>query len=187
MPRRPRGSSATGPSDLPGEGPAPSGWVSTSPPSVPVMPVVRLLEPGDAEALEHVVEGVFDAEVRRDWAQAFLTDPSHRIVVAVEGGMIVGMATAVRYGRGEGIGMWGSLGPGRHRQRGGGSVVLGSWWPEERRGDVRVASDERHLTSGSRSAEHDPTLWRRDVSFSREPPPCTEASSPSSASYLCSP
>lgn len=61
------------------------------------MPVVRLLEPDDAEVLEHVVEGVFDAEVRREWAEAFLTEPSHRIVVALEDGMVVGMATAVRY------------------------------------------------------------------------------------------
>lgn len=61
------------------------------------MPAVRLLGPGDVEVLEHVVEGVFDAEVRREWARAFLTESNHRIVVALEDGMVVGMATAVRY------------------------------------------------------------------------------------------
>lgn len=61
------------------------------------MTLVRLLDANDLEVLDHVVEGVFDAEVRREWTTAFLDESSHRIVVALEDGMVVGMATGVRY------------------------------------------------------------------------------------------
>lgn len=71
--------------------------MSAPPPRLTPVAVVRLLEADDADLLEHVVEGVFDARVRREWVGAFLSDPSHRIAVALEDGLVVGMATAVRY------------------------------------------------------------------------------------------
>lgn len=56
---------------------------------------IRLLGPEDADVLGNVAEGVFDNPIRPDQAAAFLASPSHLIVVALAGDLVVGMAMAV--------------------------------------------------------------------------------------------
>ena len=58
---------------------------------------IRLLGRGDIEVLSDVAEGVFDNPVESRWARAFLDDERHHMVVALEGGRVVGMASAVDY------------------------------------------------------------------------------------------
>lgn len=58
---------------------------------------VRLLTAGDTEVFDHIAEGVFDDPVRVDLAAEFLNDPRHHIAVALDGGVVVGMASAVHY------------------------------------------------------------------------------------------
>lgn len=60
-------------------------------------PDIRLLVPADAATLDHVAEGVFDGPVNAAWAAEFLADARHHLFVAVEGGFVVGMITAVDY------------------------------------------------------------------------------------------
>jgi aminoglycoside 6'-N-acetyltransferase I len=55
---------------------------------------VRLLSPGD---LDRVADGVFDGPVQARWAGAFLADTRHHMLVALEDGVVVGMASAVEY------------------------------------------------------------------------------------------
>lgn len=59
--------------------------------------MIRLLGPGDEPILERVAAGVFDDPV--DWAAArrFLADQRHHLAVAIEDGVVVGMASAVHY------------------------------------------------------------------------------------------
>ena len=45
--------------------------------------------------LDSVAEGVFDEAIRHDEARAFLKDPSHIMMLAMEGEMVVGMASGV--------------------------------------------------------------------------------------------
>lgn len=59
--------------------------------------MVRLLGPGDSEILAVVADDVFDGPVRPELAREFLEDPRHHIAVAIDGGTVVGMATAVHY------------------------------------------------------------------------------------------
>jgi len=54
---------------------------------------IRLLQSGDAAVLANVAPGVFDEPVRPDLARRFLTTPSYRIFVALDGDLVVGMAT----------------------------------------------------------------------------------------------
>lgn len=61
------------------------------------MAEIRLLGPGDASLLDRVAEDVFDHEVRPALSAEFLADPRHHLCVAVDAGMIVGMASAVHY------------------------------------------------------------------------------------------
>jgi ribosomal protein S18 acetylase RimI-like enzyme len=57
----------------------------------------RLLGPGDAHVLENVADDVFDHAVDRKLADEFLRDPRHHIIVAVDGGQVVGMVTSLHY------------------------------------------------------------------------------------------
>jgi ribosomal protein S18 acetylase RimI-like enzyme len=57
----------------------------------------RLLSAGDEGILRSVAEEVFDHPVRTDLAVEFLSDPRHHIAVALDGGVVVGMASAVHY------------------------------------------------------------------------------------------
>jgi aminoglycoside 6'-N-acetyltransferase I len=58
---------------------------------------IRLLAPDDADVLQRVAPDVFDGPVHPHWTAEFLADPRHHLVVAVEGGVVVGMTSAVHY------------------------------------------------------------------------------------------
>lgn len=58
---------------------------------------IRTLGPGDERLLANVAQGVFDFPVRDHLATEFLEDPRHHIAVAVDGGVVVGFASAVHY------------------------------------------------------------------------------------------
>ena len=54
---------------------------------------IRLLGPGDAPVLANVHPDTFDNAVIPAQARAFLASPLHRIVVALDRGQVIGMAT----------------------------------------------------------------------------------------------
>lgn len=58
---------------------------------------VRRLEPADRGVLEAVAPDVFDHPVDVALTIEFLADPRHHIVVAIDDGLVVGMATGVHY------------------------------------------------------------------------------------------
>lgn len=58
---------------------------------------VKLLSANDIPVFDCVAEDVFDDPVRMDLAAEFLHDPRHHIVVALDGEVVVGMASAVHY------------------------------------------------------------------------------------------
>lgn len=51
----------------------------------------------DLPRLARVAEGVFDDPLDSDAAREFLADPRHHLVVAVDGGVVVGFVSAVHY------------------------------------------------------------------------------------------
>ncbi len=59
--------------------------------------IVRLLSVDDTDLFDHVAEDVFDDSVRLDLAAEFLHDPRHHIAVALDDGVVVGMASAFHY------------------------------------------------------------------------------------------
>ena len=58
---------------------------------------IRVLGPGDAPVLDRVAPGVFDHEVDAHWTAEFFADPRHHLAVALDDGVVVGMASAVHY------------------------------------------------------------------------------------------
>jgi ribosomal protein S18 acetylase RimI-like enzyme len=58
---------------------------------------VRLVGPDDGDVLLRVAPDVFDGPVDPHWAEEFLADPRHHLIVAVDGGEVVGMISAVDY------------------------------------------------------------------------------------------
>jgi len=58
---------------------------------------VRILQAGDASVLERVADDVFDEPVDPQWSAEFLADPRHHLAVAIDGGIVVGMASGVHY------------------------------------------------------------------------------------------
>jgi GNAT superfamily N-acetyltransferase len=63
-----------------------------------VMPVeIRLLGTDDGSVLTRVAPDVFDHPVAPRWSAEFLGDPRHHLAVALDGGIVVGMASAVHY------------------------------------------------------------------------------------------
>jgi ribosomal protein S18 acetylase RimI-like enzyme len=58
---------------------------------------IRLLKPTDEELLSRVADDVFDNPVDPGLAQAFLADPRHHIVAAIDDGVVVGFVSAVDY------------------------------------------------------------------------------------------
>ena len=58
---------------------------------------VRVLTLADAPLLSRVADGVFDYEVQPALTEEFLADPRHSLAVAIADGLIVGMASGVRY------------------------------------------------------------------------------------------
>jgi aminoglycoside 6'-N-acetyltransferase I len=62
------------------------------------MPVeVRVLGPADATLLRNVADGVFDNAVDPKLTDEFLNDARHCLCVAIDDGVVVGMASGVRY------------------------------------------------------------------------------------------
>ncbi len=64
---------------------------------VPSHITLKLLSANDASVFDRVAEDVFDDPVRMDLAVEFLHDPRHHIAVAMDGGVVVGMASAFHY------------------------------------------------------------------------------------------
>ena len=58
---------------------------------------IRLLGPGDRAALDRVAPDVFDDPIDSRWAAEFLADARHHLAVAVDGDLVIGMASAVHY------------------------------------------------------------------------------------------
>ena len=58
---------------------------------------IRILTQVDAPLLETVAPDVFDEPIDANWSAEFLADSRHHLAVAVEEGVIVGMASAVHY------------------------------------------------------------------------------------------
>ena len=58
---------------------------------------VRVLEPHEAAVLDRVERGVFDGGVDPLLTAEFFADPRHHLAVAIENGVVVGMASAVHY------------------------------------------------------------------------------------------
>lgn len=61
------------------------------------MTLVRMLEAGDAAVLERVAPDVFDGPVDPRWSAEFMADPRHHLAVALDAGVVVGMASGVHY------------------------------------------------------------------------------------------
>jgi aminoglycoside 6'-N-acetyltransferase I len=62
-----------------------------------ILAEIRILAPGDTSALDRVAPDVFDEAVDARWAGEFLGDPRHHLAVALDEGVVVGMASAVHY------------------------------------------------------------------------------------------
>ncbi len=60
-------------------------------------PRIKILEPGHASVLDRVSPGVFDNPIDPRWTAEFLADSRHHLAVAIDGDMVVGMASAVHY------------------------------------------------------------------------------------------
>ncbi len=58
---------------------------------------VRLLGPAEASVLDQVAPEVFDEAVSPQWAAEFFADARHHLAVALDGELVVGMASAVHY------------------------------------------------------------------------------------------
>jgi ribosomal protein S18 acetylase RimI-like enzyme len=58
---------------------------------------VELVTAANARILDRVDEDVFDFPVQRAYVEAFLASPTNLLVVAVESGTVVGMATGLLY------------------------------------------------------------------------------------------
>lgn len=54
---------------------------------------IRKLVAGDEQVLGNVAPGVFDEPVRLDLTRRFLATPTYRILVALDGDLVVGMVT----------------------------------------------------------------------------------------------
>ena len=58
---------------------------------------IRILTPGNAYILDKIGAEVFDHAIDPEQLEAFLADPRHVMVVAVDVDRVVGMASAVEY------------------------------------------------------------------------------------------
>ena len=59
--------------------------------------VVRVLGADEADVLDRVAADVFDNAVDPQWCAEFFADPRHHLVVALDGAVVVGMASGVHY------------------------------------------------------------------------------------------
>lgn len=58
---------------------------------------IKVLRKRDQNIFAHVARGVFDHDINRKSTLEFLGDPRHHMAVALENGIVVGMASAVHY------------------------------------------------------------------------------------------
>ena len=58
---------------------------------------VRLLGAHEAQVLECLHDDVFDDTIDPAWCAEFFADPRHHLAVALDGVMVVGMASGVHY------------------------------------------------------------------------------------------
>ena len=58
---------------------------------------LRILQPRDADVLANVAPGVFDGPLVPQLVTEFLNDGRHHLAVAVDQGVVVGMASGVHY------------------------------------------------------------------------------------------
>ena len=58
---------------------------------------IRILRNGDEPVLANVAPDVFDDPIDGQAATEFLSDPRHHLAVAIDNGVVVGFASAVRY------------------------------------------------------------------------------------------
>jgi len=58
---------------------------------------LRVLKPGDETILDRVAAGVFDEPIRPELVKEYLAEPRFHIVVALDGDLVVGMATGLVY------------------------------------------------------------------------------------------
>jgi GNAT superfamily N-acetyltransferase len=56
-----------------------------------------MLGPSNGAVLQHVAPDVFDNPIDARRSAEFLADPRHHLVVAIEDGLVVAMATALHY------------------------------------------------------------------------------------------
>lgn len=58
---------------------------------------IRVLAPHEGALLARVAADVFDGPIEEQWATEFLADARHHIAIALDDGLVVGMATGVHY------------------------------------------------------------------------------------------
>jgi GNAT superfamily N-acetyltransferase len=58
---------------------------------------VRVLRADEGSVLDDVAADVFDHAIDPRWCGEFFADPRHHLAVALDGGRVVGMASAVHY------------------------------------------------------------------------------------------
>jgi ribosomal protein S18 acetylase RimI-like enzyme len=58
---------------------------------------IRILRAGDAHVLDRLADDVFDRTIDPDFCAEFLSDPRHHLAVAIDGDVVVGMASGVHY------------------------------------------------------------------------------------------
>ena len=58
---------------------------------------VRVLNSTEAHVLSNVAPDVFDGPVHPDYTAEFFADPRHHLAVALDGEVVVGMASGIRY------------------------------------------------------------------------------------------
>lgn len=56
-----------------------------------------MLGNSEASVLDRVAEDVFDNPINPAWCAEFFADPRHHLVVALDGDLVVGMASGVHY------------------------------------------------------------------------------------------
>jgi len=58
---------------------------------------VRMLGAHEGHRLGEIAVGVFDEAVDPSWCAEFLADPRHHLAVALDGDLVIGMASGVHY------------------------------------------------------------------------------------------
>ena len=61
------------------------------------MTTVRILGSHEASVLANVAPDVFDNPINPEWCAEFFADPRHHLAVALDGDLVVGMASGVHY------------------------------------------------------------------------------------------